>query len=97
VSPSEVEDFLLTHPDVAEAAVAGGSDPVRGQRVVAFVRLRDDSAVTAEALREFCAASIAGYKVPAVVHLVTSFPTTETGKLSRKDLAALATAALEDA
>ena len=96
VSPSEVEDFLLTHPDVAEAAVAGGDDPVRGQRVVAFVRPRDGSAVTAEELRTYCSASISGYKVPAVVHLVTSFPTTETGKLSRKDLSALATAALED-
>ena len=97
VSPTEVEDFLLTHPDVAEAAVAGGDDPVRGQRVVAFVRLRDGSAVTPEDLRSYCAASISGYKVPAVVHLVSSFPTTSTGKLSRNDLSALATAALEDA
>lgn len=97
VSPCEVEDFLLTHPDVAEVAVAGGDDPVRGQRVVAFVRPRDGSAVTAEELRTYCSASISGYKVPAVVHLVSSFPTTETGKLSRKDLSVLATVALEDA
>jgi fatty-acyl-CoA synthase len=94
VSPSEVEDFLLTHPDVAEAVVAGGEDPVRGQRVVAFVRPRAGSAVTAEELRRHCSASISGYKVPAVVQLVTTFPTTQTGKLSRKDLSALATAAL---
>lgn len=94
VSPSEVEDFLLSHPDVAEVAVAGGDDPVRGQRVVAFVRPRTGSDVSAEQLREHCAASIAGYKVPAVVRLVTAFPTTQTGKLSRKELSVLATAAL---
>lgn len=95
VSPSEVEDFLLSHPDVTEVAVVGGDDAVRGQRVVAFVRLVEGSAVSAAGLRGWCAESIAGYKVPARIVLVTDFPTTQTGKLSRTELSSRANAALE--
>ena len=94
VSPGEVEDFLASHPDVAEVAVAGGDDEIRGQRVVAFVRLRAGATVSAEDLRTFCATAIAGYKVPALVVLVSEFPTTQTGKLSRKELSTRATGAL---
>ena len=94
VSPSEVEDFLLSHPEVVEVAVAGGDDDVRGQRVVAFARLRSGAAASAEDLRAYCAQSIAGYKVPAVVVLVSEFPTTPTGKLARKELGRRATETL---
>lgn len=94
VSPSEVEDFLLSHPDVAEVAVVGGDDPVRGQQVVAFVCLRPDSEATAESLHQWCREMIAGYKAPRVIVLVDELPTTTTGKLARKDLVAVATRAL---
>lgn len=90
VSPAEVEDFLLGHDDVAEAAVTGAPHPVRGEEVVAFVRLRPDAAVTADQLREWCRSRMASYKVPARIVIVDAFPTTTTGKLARRELKELA-------
>jgi fatty-acyl-CoA synthase len=90
VSPAEVEDFLLGHDDVAEAAVTGAPHPVRGEEVVAFVRLRPQAVVTADALREWCRSRMASYKVPARILVVDAFPTTTTGKLARRELKALA-------
>lgn len=86
VSPSEVEDFLVAHPDVLEAAVAGGNHPVRGEQVVAFVRFRAGSTTTPDALRQFCRERIASYKAPAIVKAVEAFPLTDTGKLARREL-----------
>lgn len=96
VAPAEVEEFLSAHPDVAEVAVAGGDDPVRGQQVVAFVRRHEGAASTGEDLRAYCKDRIAGYKVPARVVMVESFPLTGTGKLSRRELSRWATEALAD-
>lgn len=90
VSPAEVEEFLATHPDVAEVAVVGAEVDVRGQVVVAFVILRPAAQVTPDQLRAWCKDSIAGYKVPHTVIPVTAMPTTATGKLSRRDLVRLA-------
>ncbi len=86
VSPLEVEEFLATHPAVAQAAVVGAPDPVRGEVVVAFVILRDGASATADELREYCRSRIAGYKAPARVVVCASFPQTTTGKLARKTL-----------
>jgi fatty-acyl-CoA synthase len=97
VSPLEVEEFLLSHPDVSEVAVAGGEDLVRGQQVVAFVRLKADATTTPEQLREWCRSSIAGYKVPSIIVTIEKLPTTPTGKLARRDLITLATEALTSA
>ncbi|MEX2290308.1 MAG: class I adenylate-forming enzyme family protein [Mycobacteriales bacterium] len=95
VSPSEVEDFLMSHPDVVEAAVVGAEDPVRGQQVVAFVRLWPNSDTTAASIQTWCRETIAGYKAPRVVLAVDELPTTSTGKLARRDLVALANRALQ--
>lgn len=86
VSPAEIENFLAIHPDVVEAAVAGGEHPVRGQEVIAFVQLQPQTATTVEALLGYCRERIAGYKVPTVIRAVDEFPLTDTGKLARKEL-----------
>ncbi len=90
VSPSEVEEFLATHPAVVEAAVVGADVDVRGQVVIAFVRLAADVAVTPEEIRAWCKESLAGYKVPQAVIPIAAMPTTPTGKLSRRELVRLA-------
>ncbi len=90
VSPAEVEDFLLSHPDVAQAVVTGGHDPERGQLVVAFVHFRPSSVTTTEQLRDWCRQQIAGFKVPAVIVALEEVPTTDTGKVAKKRLALLA-------
>lgn len=90
VSPAEVETFLSTHPDIAQAVVLGAPHPTRDEVVVAFVVPRDD-ALTAETVIQYCRDNIASYKVPWVVSLVPSLPQTGTGKVSRRDMLDAAT------
>lgn len=88
IAGPEVEEALLRHPDVREAAVIGVPDESRGQVVRAFVVLRDGlpqdgRTGTAEALRAFVKEEIAGYKCPREIRFVQALPRTPTGKLQR--------------
>jgi 2-aminobenzoate-CoA ligase len=86
IAGPEVENALLRHPAVLEAAVVGTADPDRGQLVTAFVVLRPDvpsGEATAKELQEFVKLRIAPYKYPRVVHFVRALPRTATGKLQR--------------
>ena len=96
VSPLEVEKCLRSHPDVEEAAVTGADHPIRGEQVVAFVRLRSGGDSTPQQLVQHCAQQLAVYKVPVLILVVSQFPVTGTGKLARGDLKRLATIALDD-
>ncbi len=84
VAPVEVEELLLTHPDVMQVAVAGADDRRQGQVVVAFVVLTGEAAVGEGELRAFCRERIASFKVPACVVVERRpLPATSTGKLDR--------------
>ena len=97
VSPSEVEEFMHAHPAVADVAVVGADDAIRGQQVVAFVRLRAGATITPAELGEWCKSHLASYKAPRMVFELDEFPTTPTGKLARRELGALATRRLAEA
>ena len=86
VYPAEVENVLYGHPAVAEAAVFGAPDPVRGEQVRASVVLRQGGAATPEELVEFCRARMAGYKAPREVDLVAQIPKSPTGKILKRVL-----------
>jgi O-succinylbenzoic acid--CoA ligase len=86
VIPSEVEEVLLRHPDVAEAAVVGREDPEWQQAVTAVVVLENGSSTTQDDLRRHCAETLAGYKVPKRVELAAALPRTPSGKLMRRAL-----------
>jgi long-chain acyl-CoA synthetase len=90
VWPREVEDTLLRHPAVREAAVVGVPDEYRGETVRAYVSLRPDASVTPEELIEFCRAELAAYKYPRAVEILPELPKTPTGKLLRRELRDLA-------
>lgn len=86
IAGPEVEDALLRHPDVVEAAVVGRADERRGQAVVAYAVLRDGMAgddVTAARLRDFVKAELAPYKCPRDIVFLDALPRTPTGKLQR--------------
>jgi o-succinylbenzoate---CoA ligase len=86
VIPAEVEEVLLRHPEVADAAVVGREDPEWQQAVTAVVVLESGSEVTPDDLRRYCADSLAGFKVPKRVELAAALPRTPSGKLMRRAL-----------
>lgn len=86
IAGPEVEQALLGHPDVLEAAVVGAPDADRGAIVHAFVVLRpgvDGDAAKAAELQTFAKRAIAPYKYPRAVEFVASLPRTSTGKIQR--------------
>ena len=83
VYPREIEEYLLSHPAVADAQVIGVPDERYGEEVCAWVVVRAGAETTAEALREYCRGRIAHYKVPRYVRLVDGFPMTVTGKVQK--------------
>jgi o-succinylbenzoate---CoA ligase len=86
VIPSEVEEVLLAHPAVVEAAVVGREDPEWQQAVTAVVVLAAGAEVSADELRRHCAETLAGFKVPKRVELASALPRTPSGKLMRRAL-----------
>ena len=86
VFPSEVEYRLDAHPLVQESAVVGEDDAVTGQAVVAHV-VADGKAPTAEELRDWCAESLAKYKIPTRwVFRTSPLPRNPTGKILKREL-----------
>jgi fatty-acyl-CoA synthase len=83
VYPREVEEFLYTHPAVADAQVVGLPDERYGEEICAWVRLRPGAAVTEEELKAFCRSRVAHFKVPRYVVFVDEYPTTVTGKVQK--------------
>jgi 4-hydroxybenzoate-CoA ligase len=86
VAPSEVENALLGHPSIAEAAVVAVIDPSGLTRPLAFVVINVDAAPTeqlAEEVRQFVRGKLAGYKCPAEIKFLDALPKTATGKIQR--------------
>lgn len=89
VFPQEVEELLLGHPAVADAAVLGVADEEFGQRLTAFVVLGPGVSASAQELQAFVRERLARHKVPREIAFVEQLPRTSTGKLQRRRLAGL--------
>ena len=87
VFPAEVENLLVEHPAVADAAVVGVADPEFGQRLRAFVVLRKGRQLEADEVRAHVRTNLARHKVPRDVEFVDVLPRNATGKLLRGQLA----------
>jgi long-chain acyl-CoA synthetase len=86
VYPREVELVLGSHPAVAEAAVIGTPDPVRGEAPKAFVILRNGQDVSTLDLLQWCRQRLANYKVPRSIAVVPDLPRTVTGKILKTEI-----------
>ena len=83
IYPREVEEFLYTHPDVADVQVIGVPSEKYGEEVMAWVKLRQGASSTGDELAAWCKGKIATYKVPRHWKFVDAFPMTVTGKVQK--------------
>ena len=91
VAPHEVDEILLRHPAVAAAVTFGSIHPTLGEEVAAAVVLHEPHGATETALIKHCCEFLAEYKCPKKIYLVKSIPTTATGKIRRRAVAAALT------
>jgi long-chain acyl-CoA synthetase len=86
IYPKEVEDVLLSHPKIADAAIFGQEDEMRGEIPVAAIVLEANTKATKEEIISFCRERLAGYKVPRDVLFLDSLPRVHGWKLLRRVL-----------
>jgi fatty-acyl-CoA synthase len=84
--PNEIEELLITHQAIGEAAVIGVDDEEFGKRLAAFVVLKPGQALTADEVKDFVKQNLARYKVPRDVTFVEELPRTPTGKVLKRTL-----------
>ncbi|MBA1362312.1 AMP-binding protein [Burkholderia gladioli] len=85
VYPNEIEEVLVMHPGISEAAAIGVPDPAQGERIKAFV-VRRDPALTIEEVLAHCRKNLTGYKMPKAVEFRDALPQTNVGKILRRAL-----------
>ncbi len=83
IYPREVEEFLYSHPDVADVQVIGVPSEKYGEEVMAWIKLREGAAPTGDELAAWCRGKIATYKIPRHWKFVDGFPMTVTGKIQK--------------
>jgi long-chain acyl-CoA synthetase len=86
VYPREVEEVLYQHPKVMEASVIGVPSKVKGERIKAFVVLKEGMTAKAAEVIEFCRARLAPYKVPRSIVFRDELPKSISGKVLRRVL-----------
>jgi long-chain acyl-CoA synthetase len=96
VYPREVEDVLVTHPDIAEAAVYGIPHPYTGDAVKALIVLRDGAALSVDDVISFASRSLARFKTPTAVEFVPALPHTSAGPMGKVAKARLREMGLPD-
>ena len=89
IAPAEIEDVLVEHPDVRQCAVVGVDDPSWGQIIVAAVVPDGDARPDAESLRDYVRAQLRGSRTPDRVVFLDELPANASGKVVRRELAAL--------
>jgi fatty-acyl-CoA synthase len=94
IYPREIEEFLVTIPEVSDAYVIGVPSERYGEEVMAWVKLREGATMTADDLTAACRGRIATYKIPRYWKLVAAFPMTITGKVQKFVMREIAAAEL---
>jgi len=87
VSPKEVESVLYSLEGVVEAAVIGVPDEILGESIKAFVSVAEGSGLTEKDILAHCKANLEDFMVPQAVEIRDSLPKTDSGKITKKELA----------
>ena len=86
IYPREIEEFLYTHPAIADAQVIGVPDVKYGEEIMAWVQLAEGQQATEDDIKDFCKGKIAHFKVPRYISFVNDFPMTVTGKIRKAEM-----------
>lgn len=86
IAPREIEEVILEHPDVFEAAVVGMEDAILGEAIHAYVVMKEGCACTEKELMRWCSENLPTYKIPKGFHFAESLPKTESGKIKKHEL-----------
>lgn len=86
IYPSDIEQMLYTHPKVAEAAVVGIPDELRGEVIRAVISLKKGETATEQEIKQFCLENLASFKVPRQVIFMDALPKTDDGRIKKEAL-----------
>jgi long-chain acyl-CoA synthetase len=86
IFPSEIENVLLKHPDIVEAAVIGIPDKIYGEEVVAFVVKKQEAEINENEIISHCIKNYTKFKCPGKVRFIENLPKSPVGKILKKDL-----------
>ncbi|MBO0589018.1 AMP-binding protein [Sporosarcina sp. E16_8] len=86
IYPKEVEEFLYTHPEIADVQVVGVPDAKYGEELMAWIIPKKDVYLDEESVREFCRGSISHHKIPKYIEFLEEYPMTASGKIQKYKL-----------
>lgn len=86
IYPREIEEYLLTHPQIIEAQAFGIPDEHYGEELCVWIRVRDGARIGLDEVTGFCRGQIAHFKIPRIVRVVDEFPMTVTGKIRKVEM-----------
>ena len=86
VFPDEVDEVLMAHPAILEAATIGVPDPERGETVKSFIVLNEGATLTAEEVESYAREQLAAYKIPRQVQFMDELPKSSVMKILRREL-----------
>lgn len=90
ISPTDIENHLIIHPEVENAIIVGVPDETHGEEIFAFIKVKKPSTLAKEDVINFLSGKISRYKFPKYVEFIDSFPLTSTGKIKRNELKQIA-------
>lgn len=83
ISPREIEEFLYQNPNIHDVSVVGVPDVLYGEKVCAFIILKEGKTMTIQQIKDFCKDQISHYKIPEFIYFVKEFPQTANGKIQK--------------